>query len=87
VDESAEVFASPDLAGRIRADEVEAMTRCGWSQAERAVRPMRVVVLDVDAPDVFELLAACDQEPVEAVAADGADPALGERVRVRRFGV
>ena len=47
------------------------------------MRPVCVVVVDVDAQDVFELSAACDQEPVEAVAADGADPALGERVRVR----
>src|SRR3954451_8534599 len=28
--------------------------------------------------------AAADQEPVEAVAADGADPAFGERVCLRR---
>jgi hypothetical protein len=60
------------------------MTGCGWSQAERAMWPMRVVVLDVDAPDLFELFATGNQEPVEAVAADGADPALGECVRVRR---
>ena len=48
------------------------------------MRPVCVVVVDVNAQDVFELSAACDQKPVEAVAADGADPALGERVRVRR---
>jgi hypothetical protein len=30
------------------------------------------------------LFAACDQEPVETVAADGPDPALGERVGVWR---
>lgn len=60
MDESTEAFASPDLAGRVRVDEVEAVTRRGWSQAERAVRPMRVVILDVDAQDVFELSAACD---------------------------
>jgi hypothetical protein len=41
-------------------------------------------VVDVDAQDVLELSAACDQEPVEAVAADRSDPVLGERVRVRR---
>jgi len=45
---------------------------------------MRVVVVDVDAKDTFKLSAAADQEPVEAVAADGAHPALGERVRLRR---
>ena len=48
------------------------------------MRPMRVVVVDVDAKDTFKLSAAADQEPVEAVAADGAHPALGERVRLRR---
>jgi hypothetical protein len=42
--------------------------------------PMGVVVIDVDAQDALELPAAADQEPVEAVAADGADPAFGERV-------
>ena len=46
--------------------------------------PTRVVVLDVHAQDMFELSAAYDQEPVETVSADGADPTLGERVRVRR---
>jgi hypothetical protein len=30
------------------------------------------------------LPAAADQEPVEAVASDGADPAFGERVRLWR---
>jgi len=29
---------------------------------------------------MLELSAAADQEPVEAVAANGADPAFGERV-------
>jgi hypothetical protein len=55
----------------------------GWSQAERAMRPVGVVVLDVDPQDTLEVSAVCDQEPVEAVATNRADPALGERVRVR----
>jgi len=45
---------------------------------------MGVVVIDVDAQDTLKLLAAADQEPIEAVAADGADPAFGERVCLRR---
>src|SRR5438093_5526643 len=45
---------------------------------------MRVVVIGVDAQDALERPAADDQEPVEAVAADRADPAFGERVRLRR---
>ncbi len=46
--------------------------------------PVGVVVLRVDAEDMLELSAACDQEPIETVAADRADPAFGEGVRVRR---
>ena|SRR5438552_18262862 len=46
--------------------------------------PMAVVVVDVDAENLLKLSPADDQDPVEAVAADGADPALGERVRLRR---
>jgi hypothetical protein len=48
------------------------------------MRPVSVVVVDVDEQDALKLSSPRDQKPVEAVAADGADPALGERVRVRR---
>ena len=48
------------------------------------MRPVAVVVVDVDAEHLLELSPADDQDPVEAVAADGADPALGECVRLRR---
>jgi hypothetical protein len=41
------------------------------------------VVIDVDVQDTLKLLAAADQEPIEAVAADSADPAFGERVCLR----
>ena len=41
-------------------------------------------MVDVDAEHLFELSPADDQDPVEAVAADGADPALGERICLRR---
>jgi len=46
--------------------------------------PVGVVVVDVDVQNAFELPAAADQEPVEAIASDGADPAFGERVCLRR---
>lgn len=48
------------------------------------MRPVGVVVIDVDVQDALKLPAAADQEPVEAVAADGADPTFGERVCLRR---
>jgi hypothetical protein len=41
-----------------------------WLELERAVRPLRVVVLDVGARDALEVAAVEDQEPVEAFAAD-----------------
>jgi hypothetical protein len=49
------------------------------------VRSLAVLVTDVDAEDVLELAATDDQEPVEAPAADTADPALHMRVRVWRL--
>src|SRR5512132_713212 len=48
------------------------------------MRPVAVVVVDVDPKHVLELSLADDQDPVEAVAPDRPDPALGERVRSRR---
>jgi hypothetical protein len=48
------------------------------------MRPVAVVVVDVDAEHLLKLSPADDRDPVEAFAADGADPALGECVRLRR---
>ena len=45
--------------------------------------PVLVVVPAVDAEHVLEMAAAEDQDPVEAVGASRAHPALGEGVRVR----
>jgi hypothetical protein len=48
------------------------------------VGTVRVVVVDVRAERTFDLARACDQEPVEALAADGADETLGDGVLLRR---
>jgi hypothetical protein len=48
------------------------------------VRPMDVVVVDVDAHDAFEVAAVEDQQPVEAFGADGSDESLGDGVCLRR---
>ncbi len=50
---------------------------------ERAVRPVSVVMGGVEAEHVLEVAAVDDQDPVEALAAEGADPTLGVRVRIR----
>ena len=47
--------------------------------------PVLVVVAAVDAEHVLEVAAAEDEDPVEAVGADRAHPALGVGVRVRRL--
>ena len=43
-----------------------------------------VVVLDEDAEHAFQMAPIQNQKPVETLAADGADEALGERIRLRR---
>ena len=47
------------------------------------MRPMAVVVVDVLSEDGFELTPVEDQHPVETLAADGADEALGKGVGSR----
>jgi hypothetical protein len=42
---------------------------------------MAVVVVDEDAEHALEVPAVEDEEPVEALRADGADEALGDRIR------
>ena len=66
----------------IENDPVAAVGRC---ELEGAVRPVLVVVAAVHAQHSFEMSASEDEDPIEAVAADGAYPALGEGVRVLRF--
>ena len=44
------------------------------------MRPLGVVVVDVDAEHPFEVAAAEDQEPVQTLRADGPDEALSDRV-------
>ena len=54
----------------------------GRLERERAVRPVSVVVGGVEADHVLEVAAVDDQDPVQALAAEGADPTLGVGVRV-----
>jgi hypothetical protein len=82
MDDPAEDVSSP---GDLRNGAVRGWPRrVGWPKFERAVGPLPVVVTDVDAEGALELTAVEDQQSVEALAADAADPALHVRVRVRR---
>src|SRR6266498_334336 len=49
---------------------------------QRAVWPVGVVVMREHAKHAREVSASHEQEPVEALRADGADEALGDRVRL-----
>lgn len=46
------------------------------------MRPLGFVVVDADAEHVFEVTAVDNQQPVEALGADGSDEAFGDRVRL-----
>jgi hypothetical protein len=48
------------------------------------MRPLPVVVVDVDAEHAFEMSAVEDQQPVETFRADAADEAFRDRVGLRR---
>ena len=48
------------------------------------MRPLAVVVVDVDAEDAFEVAPIQDQQPVQALGAHGSDEALRDRVGERR---
>ena len=78
VDDAAEDVAPVDLAGAwlFVAEQ--------WGrELASAVRAGLVVVAEVEAEHRFEVTSRVDEQVVEAVLPDGADPALGERVRLR----
>jgi len=81
VDEATEDVAALDAVDGCC---VGAAVRLGWSEVERAVRTLPVVVRHVDAKRVFEVAAAEDEEPVEALVSDRAYEPLGVSVRSRR---
>ena len=85
VDQAAESVSSLDSALLWWCYELEGwLLGSGWLEFEAAVRPVGVVVVDVDVEDVLEVSAAADQDPVEALASDGPDAALGVGVGPRR---
>ena len=85
VDQPAEPIAPSQMLFAVRGGELVrrsiVLRRC---EAERAMRPMSVVVVRESAEGAFELAAARDQQPIEALSTDGTDEALGDGVRLRR---
>jgi hypothetical protein len=69
VDEAAEPVSSPNRAvGPVRRHGAWV----GRDESERAVRPLGDVVLDMDPEEALDVATVEDQEPVEALDADGA---------------
>jgi hypothetical protein len=84
VKQTAEQVTPADLGRLIVADEGRSGAWVRRLKAKRPVRPMGVVVLNVDSEHVLEVAASEDQQPIQALGPDGADPPFCVRVRGRR---
>jgi hypothetical protein len=85
VKQATKEVASAHPGSRSLADQVQPG---GWIrrfQPERPVGTVAVVVLDIHPEDLLQVTTANDQQPVQALGADCADPTLRVGVRVRRL--
>src|SRR4029453_16417775 len=74
---------SPPRTARGRPPQAATPSRgsgIGRSKVDVSVRPGPVVVLDEDAEDPLQVTSAEDQDVVEALSSNGADPTLRARV-------
>jgi hypothetical protein len=78
-----EPVEQPDAGCRLLAGGERWFAAVRRQEFQRATRSLLVVMAGVDAEHVLQMTAVEDEDPVEAVGADGAHPALGEGVRVR----
>jgi hypothetical protein len=84
VDEAAEPVVSVDRCGWRCPDGRCWRAGFGWCEAERAVWPVAVVVVDELVENVLQVSAVGDQHPVEALSSDRSDESLRYRVGDRR---
>ena len=84
MEEAAEQVASVYNALVILAQDGQPGRRLWRLQPQRPVGTVAVVMLEVGAQDLLEVATADDQQPVEALGADGAYPALGVGIRLGR---
>jgi hypothetical protein len=82
VEEPAEQVASMHPAWLAVADNPQIGRWIRRFQSERPVRTIGVVVGAIDPEDLLQVTSPDDQEPVETLGADRADPALRMGVRV-----
>ena len=80
--ETAEQVTSAHLTSFILTDDGQSGGSVRRLKPERPVGTVAVVMLDVDPQDLLEMASADDQQPVQALGADRADPALRVGVRL-----
>jgi hypothetical protein len=83
VHETTEEIASVNSERLVYAGERQSDDWIRRLQPERPVRPVSVIVLDVDPQHLLEVPASEDQQPVQALGPYRPDPALRMGVRVR----
>ena len=83
VDDPAEQIPSTNVT-RTDGDRIPHFGQ-GWGQAERAMRALPVVVLDIGPERPIEMRPTEDERPVEALGPDRLDHALGVGIGVRRL--
>src|SRR5438874_470979 len=83
VDESAEDVVTAEVLQRHRGRCVRGRI-IGRAETEAAMGSALVVVPDKDRQHSLEMATVDDEQTVETLAANGADPSLGERVGHRR---
>jgi hypothetical protein len=82
VDEPTEHVVASNVAER-RGSRGHRDDRCRHVEPDAAVRPVLVIVPDVVVKDCFEVVAAKNERPVEALFAYGPHETLGIRVIAR----
>ncbi len=83
VDQAAEQVGAVELRIGRRSQQFRvSVCPLGWTKCECPMRPMLIVMAGIDAKYVLEVAAAEYEQPVEALATDAANPALGVSVRV-----
>jgi hypothetical protein len=85
VEQPAESVAPAHCTWLALAGDVQASRGIRRPQLQRPVRTMGVVVGGIDPEDLLEMAAPDDQQPVQALSADRANPPLRVGVRVGRL--
>ena len=85
MEQPTEQVAAVHLGSMSSADDGQPSGSVRCLKSKGAVWTMPVVVLGVDPQDLLQVPSADDQQPVQALGADRADPSLREGVRVGRL--